>query len=150
MDTINQRKAKMNTLILKIAIISMLTITALGCQSTKLVNKAGIEITNEQKFTLNIEATFRPFTELPSIKPPDFSKEVLELYYEYYPDWSTLKKAEGGTALTRTHGKFSREWKRIYEDAMRAYVNNNTRLAMYAIDTLYQAANMRASSNSFR
>ena len=73
MDTINQRKAKMNTLILKIAIISVLTISALGCQSTKLVNKAGIEITNEQKFTLNTEATFRPFIELRSIKLPDYN-----------------------------------------------------------------------------
>lgn len=124
----------MKTLIIKIAFICALAITVIGCQSTKIIYKADIEITKKHKFTLNTEATFRPFTELASIKP------VLELDYEYYPDWSTLKKAGGGTSLTRTHDKFSREWKKIYEDAMRAYVNNNTRLAMYVIDTLYQAA----------
>lgn len=130
----------MKTLLFKISFIYALAISVIGCQSTNIINKDGIEITKEQGFSLNTEATFRPFNELPSIKPPDLSKKVEELYYEYYPDWSTLKKAGGGTALTRTHGKFSREWKRIYEDAMRAYVNNNNRLAMYVIDTLYQAA----------
>ena len=48
----------------------MLAITAVGCQSIKVVNKDGNEITQKHKFILNTEATFRPFTEFPSIYPP--------------------------------------------------------------------------------
>jgi len=65
----------MKTLLFKISFICALSVTVIGCQSTKIINKDGIEITKEQEFTLNTEATFRPFTELPPIKPPDLSKK---------------------------------------------------------------------------
>jgi hypothetical protein len=142
----------MKALIIKIAFIGVLAITVISCQSTKIINTAGIEITRSQNFTLNTEATFRPITELRSQPQPyeNYPKlpewyyenypKLPEWYYEYYPRWSTLKKADGGTALRRTHDLFTFEWQKIYNNALRAYVTNNARLAMYTIDTLYQAA----------
>jgi hypothetical protein len=131
----------MKTIIIKIAFICVLIITAIGCQSAKISNTAGIEITESQNFTLNTEATFRLLTELRSLSQPfEYSEKIPELYYKSYPFRPWLKKVEGGTALRRYHGAFTNEWKKIYNDALRAYVTNNTRLAMFAIDNLYQAA----------
>lgn len=98
-------------------------------------------MTNEQNFTLNSEATFRLLTELRSLPQPlEYSEKLPEWYYKLYRFRPWLKKVEGGTALRRFHGAFTHEWKKIYNDARRAYVTNNTRLAMFAIDKLYQAA----------
>ena len=131
----------MKTLIIRIALICGLAIIVLSCQSTEIIYKTDIEITENQKFTLNSEATFRPFTELLSIpKPLVYNEEIPESNYDYYPDWARLKKVSGGTALTRNHSLVTWEWKKIYNNARRAYVTQNTRLAMYVIDTLYQAA----------
>jgi hypothetical protein len=118
-----------------------LAIAVIGCQSTRIIYNADIEITNNQEFTLNTEATFRPFTELLSLpKPIVYNEDIAESDYEYYPDWSRLKKASGGTALSRNQFLSAWEWKKIYNNARRAFVTQNTRLAMYVIDTLYQAA----------
>lgn len=104
----------MKTLIIKIAFICVLIITVIGCQSTKISNTADIEITKSENFTLNTEATFRPIIELRSIpEPAEYSETILESHYEYFPDWSTLKKADGGDALVRAHDRFTWEWKKI-------------------------------------
>lgn len=132
----------MRTLAIKIAFLSALVIVVIGCQSTKIIYKADKKVTKEQKFSLNPEATFRPFDELRSVpQPAVYNEKIKEWFYEYFPNWSMLKKVGGGTALTRTHGSFTVEWQKIYNNARRAYVTNDTRLAMYVIETLYQASN---------
>jgi len=131
----------MKTLIFKIALLCVSAIVVIGCQSTKIIYKADIEIADNQEFTLNTEATFRLFTELLSLpKPIAYNEEIPESVYEYYPDWTRLKKASGGTALTRNQSLVAWEWKKIYNNAERAYITQDTRLAMYVIDTLSQAA----------